>query len=229
MISTATLAQIIIMDADSGIASLLQLNLQSEGYGVDLIGDLRALESVDIAAYQLLIADIPDAVRAAAVIRAIKQRQPSISIIYCSGAAQGSAAAAVLDAGADDCVSKPFSLRELLARIRALLRRRMFSPPEANVLRFAALTLDLDARTAYSDSARLDLSVTEQALLELLMRADTYLSRADILAALWPDYDGSNPRVVDTNISRLRRKLACVGLTITNRSGVGYRLAQAEK
>ena len=227
MISKVSICNLLIADVDSGVASTLRLNLHSEGYAVDYQSDIETIENINLSAYCLLIIDIPNIDRAATEISIIKHRYPSLNIIYCSAAATGAAVVSVLDAGADYCVSKPFSLREMLARVRALLLRRQVMPDHDsnNKLEYGALTLDLEGRVAYTAAGDIVLSVTELALLEMLMRADSYVSRNDILQTIWPESDGSNPRVVDTNISRLRRKLLPAGITILNRSGVGYRLA----
>ena len=219
MLPAASLANILIEDADGDVGDLLRLNLHSEGFAVEQTDCATVL---DLTPYRLVVIDIADLELGCNTIRVIKQKYPDLAVIYCSEQCRGAAVPAVLDAGADDCLPKPFSLREMLARIRALMRRS--AAPGTQVLELGALRLDLEAHTASTPEGDLMLSVTELALLKLLMRADDYLSRADILSQLWPDSDGGNPRVVDTNISRLRRKLAPAALTITNRSGIGYRL-----
>ena len=219
MIPSASLANILIVDADGDVGDLLRLNLHSEGFAVELT-DCPTV--IDLTPYRLMVVDISDLELGCNTIRVVKRHYPDLAIIYCSEHCRGAAVPAALDAGADDCLSKPFSLREMLARIRALMRRSTSAEPQS--LELGSLRLDLEARTASTPEGDILLSVTELALLELLMRATDYLSRADILRTLWPDSDGANPRVVDTNISRLRRKLAPAHLTITNRSGIGYRL-----
>lgn len=134
-----------------------------------------------------------------------------------------------LDAGADDSVRKPFSLREMLARVRAVMRRRRrdTSVSNANIIKFKTLTVDLQRREALVENVSAGLSNTEFAILEMLLRnTGSYTSRIEIFKSVWPDGIGANERIVDTNISRLRRKLGNLGQCIVNRSGLGYMIAE---
>lgn len=140
-----------------------------------------------------------------------------------------------LDAGADDCLAKPFSLRELMARIRAVMRRRRKLGTAAvsetsPVTNFKGLTLDTERQSAIVDGNIIALSKTEFAILALLLKnAGVYTSRIEIFRTVWLDATGANERIVDTNISRLRRKLGTLGTHIVNRSGLGYMLTDPEK
>ena len=128
-------------------------------------------------------------------------------------------------------MSKPFSLREMLARVRAVMRRRrrdQAAKPDTNIINFKSMTVDLTRKEAYISGKPAGLSNTEFAILELLLRnMSSYTSRIEIFRTVWPSGVGSNERIVDTNISRLRRKLGTVvGACIVNRTGLGYMITE---
>lgn len=134
-----------------------------------------------------------------------------------------------LDAGADDYIPKPFSARELVARVKSVLRRRkmMARRRMSSVTTYQSLSIDIGSGIARIDGAQLKLSRTEFLILALLLRnRSRFFSRADILNEAWDDTDASagevNERTVDTNISRLRKKLGEYGSHIINRQGHGY-------
>ncbi|MBN1564075.1 MAG: response regulator transcription factor [Anaerolineae bacterium] len=137
-----------------------------------------------------------------------------------------------LEVGADDYLTKPFSMRELLARIHAMLRRvelieqtlQADRSPQAALLTHANLTLDPDAHRATIDDVSLDLSPTEFALLYLLLRnPGRAFSRAYLLDAVWREAYVSGDRSVDNAVLRLRKKLGDLGEALETVWGVGYR------
>ncbi|MDE6120975.1 MAG: response regulator transcription factor, partial [Muribaculaceae bacterium] len=133
-----------------------------------------------------------------------------------------------LDAGADDYLVKPFSLREMVARVKSVLRRHKApSTPTAQTITFENMSVDLTTQTVKIDGIPVGLSRTEYAILELLVRnIRTYVSRIEIHRSVWKDDTaGINERIVDTNISRLRKKLGALGAHIVTRSGHGYMLS----
>ena len=231
MIAQPSLGSILIIDDDERIADLLLLNLGSEGYAVRHIKEAADATPVALAGVQLIIVDaMAQHYNGVDLIKTLKSTPATahIGIIFYSHINSERTIIDVLDAGADDCLSKPFSLRELMARVRSVMRRRRSqSVPEAssNVLRFRGLALDLERQTVTIDGSVVALSKTEYAILALLLRnANVYTSRIEIFRTVWTEATGSNDRIVDTNISRLRRKLGELGANIVNRSGLGYML-----
>ena len=128
--------------------------------------------------------------------------------------------------GADDYIVKPFSLRELIARVKSVLRRHG-NNNRASLLTFLNLSLDATSQTVKIDGKPLALTRTEYAILHLLIKnVDSYVSRIELHHKVWPDSTaGTNERIVDTNISRLRKKLGELGNNLINRSGHGYMLS----
>lgn len=226
-----SLGRVLIIDDDSHIAELLRLNLASEGYSVTTYA-----KAADVAAGQLVDVHliIIDALRqqysGIDFIRTVKASTATaqIGIIFYSKFDNERTIIDALDAGADDCIAKPFSLRELMARIRAVMRRRRRQNPAAEPTAntsFKGMTIDTDTQAAIIDGEPISLSKTEYAILSLLLKnIGVYTSRIEIFRTVWPDAAGANERIVDTNISRLRRKLGDIGANIVNRSGLGYML-----
>lgn len=233
MYSQASLGNILIVDNNESTADFLRLNLKSEGYSVDIEPSTANVDSERLGNTHIVIVDgsgqQPDGCE---LIRSIRQSPEGAStgIIFCSDFDSERTLVSALDAGADDCIRKPFSLRETLARVRAIMRRRhREAPPQPSdgIIRFKELEVNVRKHSATLNGADIKLSNTEFAILRLLLRNKAaYTSRVAIFKAIWPDNNGANERIVDTNISRLRRKLGPLGPSIVNRSGLGYILAE---
>lgn len=130
-----------------------------------------------------------------------------------------------LNAGADDYIVRPFSLREMLARVRSVLRRHRNMAPAANLrtIEYRTLILNIDSHGLLIDGESVSLSPTEFSILTLLLRSrNKMFTREEIFAAAWPGEVFNNPRLVDVNISRLRKKLSAYSRNLVNKSGLGY-------
>lgn len=232
MYSPASLGNILIVDDDESIVELLSLNLRSEGYSVNVVDSTAKVTPQSLQGTHLMIVDCarqePSGCGLIETLKATPQGA-AVGMIYYSEYQNERVLIDALDAGADDSVRKPFSLREMLARVRAVMRRRRrdTSVSNANIIKFKTLTVDLQRREALVENVSAGLSNTEFAILEMLLRnTGSYTSRIEIFKSVWPDGVGANERIVDTNISRLRRKLGNLGQCIVNRSGLGYMIAE---
>jgi len=132
-----------------------------------------------------------------------------------------------LEAGADDVVVRPFFPRELALRVRALLRRAEGERPSAEPpLAYGPITLDTGRRSVHADGEAVSLTEIEFALMTLLLRRPSHVfTRDEILAQLWPEGPARTPRVVDTHVKGIRRKLGDAAWVVESLHGVGYRLA----
>jgi DNA-binding response OmpR family regulator len=222
--------RILLVEDERGIADFVERALRSQGHDVDVAsdgpeGEDRALEGD----HDLVILDVMLPGRSGIdVLERIRRAKPVLPVILLTARAQVADKVRGLDAGATDYVTKPFSVEELLARVRAHLR----TPAQATATRLgtAGIELDLVRRTVARDGEPVHLSAKEFDLLAyFLSHPGSALSRERILAAVW-DYDhdpGTN--IVDVYVGYLRRKLGrdgCPAPIETVRS-VGYRLREA--
>lgn len=201
--------QILVVEDEQKVAAFLRQALAEAGYAVSVAHDgARGLHLAQVSDFDLIVLDrlLPqvNGLEFCRTLRGLKSETPILMVT-----ARGSLEDKVLglDSGADDYLTKPFSLDELLARVRALLRRRS-GPSASLVLTVEDLTLDTQTRIARRGSKQFELSAREYALLEYLMRHPRRpVSRAMIAEHVWGfDFDsGSN--VIDVYVSYLRRKI----------------------
>ncbi|KOX17727.1 response regulator transcription factor [Nocardiopsis sp. NRRL B-16309] len=228
--STST-ATVLIADDDRAIRESLERALQLEGYTVRTAADgVQALATVHADPVDLLILDVMmpgvDGLGVARVLRAEKDRTP---ILMLTARVETPDRVAGLDAGADDYLAKPFELEELLARLRALLRRSAHVTEEGveeGPLRVGELRLDPLARRVWRGEREIELSKTEFDLLELLVRNHgIVLDHATIYDRIWGYDFGPESKNLAVYISYLRRKLEDGGPPLIQTvRGVGYTL-----
>lgn len=232
MTADAAIGHILVVDDEKYISDLLKYNLEAERYGVTVVTRAADVPSIDLVPFHLIIADaMGQSFSGMDMLRAIKDNPATsyIPVVILSHSDSQDDIIDALDNGADDYILKPFSLRELMARIRSVLRRRqaMTAPRAATRLQFRGLSVDLVRRQAFSsDGSPLNLTKTEFAILSFLLKnRNTFFNRAQIYDQVWRDQERpANDRIVDTNISRLRKKLGDVAEGLVNRTGQGYAL-----
>lgn len=221
---SSSLGNILIVDDDINVVGLLQVNLRSEGYSVESVSSASEVDIDMLDGINLVIVDaMGQEYNGMDLIRSIKGSDNGIGVIFYSQFDSDRNIIEALDAGADDCILKPFSLRELVARVRSVMRRysRRTMSSSRKLLTFKNLSADTSTNVVTLDGQPLPLSKTEFAILIILLKnVNTYVSRIEIYRSVWGD--GANERTVDTNISRLRKKLGSVGEFLVNRSGLGY-------
>ncbi len=225
---------LLLIEDEERLATSLKAGLEEEGYIVDVAADGIEGESMGLAnAYDALIVDwrLPDR-DGKTVIEHLRAARRPYPILMLTALDDVEHRVAGLDAGANDYLPKPFKFEELLARLRALLRRPPLATQE-QVLRLGDLELDTRRREAILGSERLDLRPKEYALLEDLLRhPDEVLSRTVIAERVWGDPYYVSDNVIDVTISSLRQKLADAQPSVRGKQvlrietvrGVGYRL-----
>ena len=220
------MSRILIVEDDASVARFLQQALQEAGYHTSSCGN--GAESLDLAGgeFDLILLDVMlPGMDGYEVCSRVRERGVTTPILFLTARDHTDDKVRGLDAGGDDYLVKPFPLSELLARVRALLRRR--SPNHSPQLRVGDLVLDPAARKARRGSQSITLSSTEYALLELLMKnAGRVLTRSVLLEKVW-DYDfAGQDNVLDVYISYLRSKIdkGQAQKLIHTVRGVGYRL-----
>jgi two-component system, OmpR family, response regulator AdeR len=220
-------ALILIVEDEPHIAQVLELYLRRDGFRTEHASNGKmALEMHRLAQPDLLLLDIglPE-MDGLEVLRRIRSHA-NTPVIFLTAKAEDLDKLLGLSLGADDYVVKPFNPQEVLARVKAVLRRAAALAPVPNVLRLGSLEVDTVAVAAKVHQQRLDLTLTEFRLLETLMRApNKTFSRSSLFEAVLPESDALE-RVIDMHFSNLRKKLEKAGekhLLETVR-GVGYRL-----
>ena len=226
-------ARILVVEDEPAISELLAVNLRHFGYVVSAVADsASAVEALAQSVPDLMILDwmLPDESGVDLAKRLRQQaRTRELPIVMLTARAQEGDKLSGFDAGVDDYLTKPFSTRELLARIKAILRRNV---PElaADPIEIAQLRIDPDAFRVSTRAQTIDLSPTEFRLLHCLMRnADRVLSRSRLLDLVWGGEVYLEERTVDVHIRRLRQALQATGhdrLVETVRGG-GYRFLPA--
>ncbi len=231
MSATPSMGHILIVDDDNNITELLGVNLRSEGYSVDIIECAEQLDRSSLGETRLVIVDaMQQPYSGMDLIFDLKDdpQTEHVGIILYSSFKSERMVIDALDAGADDYIVKPFSLRELIARVKSVLRRHTARPAKGgNIVTFQNLTVDLTTQSVKLDGQPVTLSKIEYSILTLLLKnVDNYVPRIEIHRRVWSDDTaGANERIVDTNISRLRKKLGELGNHIVNRSGHGYMIS----
>ena len=230
--TSPTIGTVAIIDDDSAIRNSLSRALRIENYNVELFEDGgSALRAIQLKAPDAIILDLqlPD-VDGLEVCRRIRRAGDPTPILMLTARNAVNDRVEGLDVGADDYLVKPFDLPELLARLRALLRRRVIVEGDENVLRFEDVTLNASTREVFRGERRVELTKIEFELLELfLQHPRQVLTREQILDLVWGyDFDsGTNSLAV--YIGYLRRKLeeGGEGRLIQTVRGVGYSLRSA--
>ncbi|MEU8619154.1 response regulator transcription factor [Streptomyces sp. NPDC048623] len=218
--SDAEETRVLVVEDDRGIAESLVRGLRQAGYGVEGVRTGRAALSAPTPDVVLLDLGLPD-IDGVEVCRRLRARSDT-AIIAVTARGEEADRVVALDEGADDYLVKPFGLAELLARIRAVLRRRR--PAEPELLRHGPLTLDLRTRQVAVEGRAVALTPKEFAILECLA-ADPgrVVSRQQILERAWDAHWYGPTKVLDVHVAALRRKLRAPGLVETV-YGQGFRL-----
>ncbi|MFC9647906.1 MULTISPECIES: response regulator transcription factor [unclassified Streptomyces] len=216
--------RLLIVEDEKRLAVSLAKGLRAEGFAVDVVHDgLEGLHRAGEGVYDLVVLDIMlpgmNGYRVCAALRAAGHDVPILMLTAKDGEydeAEG------LDTGADDYLTKPFSYVVLVARVKALLRRRG-SSGASPVLRIGRLTVDTATRRVFRDGTEVALTAKEFAVLEqLAVRAGEVVGKPEILEHVWDfAYDG-DPNIIEVYISALRRKLGAAAIQTVR--GAGYRL-----
>lgn len=217
------------------MCEILKYNLEKDGYEVDYaLGGEEAL-TMDLPSYSLFILDIMmDNISGFDLAKRLKNNTATENkpIIFCSALNDEEDTVMGLNIGADDYITKPFNVSEVLARVRAVLRRshisdqiiynRSQSGHEPDIA-FKTLRVDRNEKISYLNGEPLDLTKTEfEILLFFMTHRNRIYSRQEIIKSVWPDDVVVTNRTIDTNIARLRKKLGEYGNNIITRLGFGY-------
>ena len=221
---------ILVVDDEETLCEALRFNLESEGYSVDVAFSAEEALTLDLAGYDIFILDIMMGdISGTQLARIIKTNPATAStpIIFCTAKDSEEDMINGLDLGADDYIMKPYSLKAVSARIRAVLRRADAASAkpwaEAEKIEYQGLTVIPGMKLCIVDGTNVKLPKKEfEILLRLLSRRGYIFSREELMKEIWPDEVVVLDRVVDVNITRIRQKIGRYGRNIVTRSGYGY-------
>ncbi|WP_433726394.1 response regulator transcription factor [Nocardia sp. CA-129566] len=219
-------ASVLVVDDEPNILDLLSAALRMSGFDVHTAASgLEALAAAAQRPPDIVVLDVmlPD-LDGYAVARRLRESGNQVPVLFLTSRDAVEDRIAGLTAGGDDYVSKPFSLEEVVLRLRAILRRTQGEESDGRVLRYADLELDVDAHTAHRAGEEIWLSATEFSLLRyLVVNAEKVVSKQQIIDRVWSADSGRDSRVVETFISQLRRKVDARNPPLIHTiRGVGY-------
>lgn len=224
--------RILVVDDEESLCEIIKFNLEREGYDVDVAYSAEEALSMNLALYDLAILDVMmDELSGFGLARILRKRPDTVAlpIIFCSALDGVNDKLKGFDVGADDYIAKPFSVAELVARVRSVLRRtakRVVVEEQNNeegVLTFQGLVVNTLNKTCSVDGVEVSLTRKEFDILSLLLaNRGTILSRERIMRKVWSDEVVVLDRTIDVNITRMRKKLGEYGSYIITRTGYGY-------
>ena len=216
--------KILVVDDEPDLREILQINLENAGYEVDTAESAEEALQLLSPHHRLLLLDVMlggmSGFQLAEHLRKVLHNP--IPIIFLTAKDTERDMLTGFSAGGDDYMAKPFSLHELLARVKAVVRRTQ-GEPERALLRAGSLTIDFEKKLVLAAGEALKLSPKEFGILSLLARyPGRVFSREEILAEVWHGETYVLDRTVDVHIARIRRKLGTEAVRLTNRQGYGY-------
>ena len=229
--------RVLVVDDEESLCEILKFNLEREGYIVTTVLSAEEALALNLADFDLMILDIMMGELSGFGLARILRKRPETAetpIIFCTALDSEADKIKGLDIGADDYISKPFSLAEVMARVRSVLRRSKRplaneSPVEEepkdndSSIRFETLVVNNRDKSCYIDNEEIQLTRKEFDILVLLLsNRGTILSREQIMKRVWSEEVVVLDRTIDVNITRLRKKLGIYGNHIITRTGYGY-------
>lgn len=222
--------RILVIDDEENLCEILKFNLETVGYEVDTAFSAEEALTMNIADYDLLLLDVMmgemSGFKMASILRSGKSTA-NIPIIFCTAKDAEGYILKGLELGADDYISKPFSVREVVARVKAVLRRSNNTANNVDVplsmLSYEGLKMDTFNKKIMVQGNEITLTRKEFEILRLLLEnPNVVLSREELLSKVWTGDVYVNDRTVDVHITRLRKKIAPYGEHIVTRQGYGY-------
>ena len=219
--------RILVVDDEEDLCEILKFNLEMEGYQVDTANSAEEALKLDLPSYNLLLLDVMmgeiSGFKMASMMKKNKDTA-GIPIIFITAKDTENDTITGFNLGADDYISKPFSLREVIMRVKAVLRRTAnVQTREQEQLQYQDLVIDIPKKKVTISGEEISLTKKEfEILLLLLQNQGRVFSREDILAKVWHDEVYVLDRTIDVNITRLRKKIGNYGKYIVTRLGYGY-------
>lgn len=221
-------SRILVVDDEQDLCEILKFNLETEGYVVETANSAEEAMTMDISSFNLLLLDVMmGEMSGFAMAKKLKENPmtANIPIIFLTARDTENDTVTGFNLGADDYISKPFSIREVLVRIRAVIRRTNETDDhtEPKILKYQGLEMDLDRKKVLIDGEDVPFTKTEFELLHLFLSEKGHVfSRQELIDKIWPKDVLVLDRTVDVNITRLRKKIGRFSKCIVTRLGFGY-------
>lgn len=218
---------ILVVDDEEDLCEILRFNLETEGYRVETAYSAEEAMTKDLASFDLLLLDVMMGGMSGFAMAQKVKAEPmtaSLPIVFLTARDSENDTVTGFNLGADDYISKPFSIREVLVRVRAVIRRTdEREKPQAAMLRYQGLELNLDKKTVTVDGEPVAFTKTEFELLRFLLdERGRVFSRQELIDRIWPKDVLVLDRTVDVNITRLRKKIGRFSKCLVTRLGFGY-------
>lgn len=221
--------RILVVDDEQDLCEILKFNLEIEGYNVDTANSAEEALGLDLSCYNLLLLDVMmGEMSGFALTRQLKadEKTQHIPVIFLTARDTENDMLTGFNIGADDYISKPFSIREVMVRVRAVLRRTVtvsIQDDAQPTLSYEGLKLNLNKKTVSVDGVDIPFTKTEFELLHtLLEQRGRVFSRQELINKVWPSDVLVLDRTVDVNITRMRKKIGRFSKCIVTRQGFGY-------
>lgn len=234
--------RLLLIDDEESICEILKYNLRKEGYEVDTAYSAEEALEKDLTVYDLFLVDIMmENLSGFDFAKRVRNNglTESAPIIFCSALSGEDDTVMGLNIGADDYITKPFKMSEVIARVNAVLRRMQMARKAAAAagtttetdsdqhlesrVTYQGLCIDPNEKVAYLDNERIPLTKTEfEILYFFLTHRNRIYSRQEIIRRVWADDVVVTARTIDTNITRLRKKIGAYGNNMETRQGFGY-------
>jgi len=220
-----TIPKILIVDDEKDLCEILQFNLESEGFQTEIVYSAEDALNKPLEEFDLILLDIMmggiSGYKLADILR--RNMHISVPIIFLTAKSSENDIITGFNVGGDDYIKKPFSIKEVIARIKAVLKRGKAQPSLSHILQCDELKLDLQRKNVAIGNENISLTRKEFEILALLLKHKAqYISRKEILDRVWSNDVIVTERNVDVNIARLRKKIGEYGNFIKGRSGYGY-------
>ncbi len=224
-----SIPKILIVDDEKDLCEILEFNLSSEGFETATAHSAEQALKKSLDEYDLILLDVMmgemSGYKMADKVR--KELHLSVPIIFMTAKTAENDILTGFNVGGDDYISKPFSIKEVVARIKAVLKRGRQEVISAKVFKLKGLELDVNSKTVTIDGAAINLTRKEFEIIALLLKHQgQYISRDEILNRIWSDDVIVTERNVDVNIARLRKKIGDYGKYIVGKSGYGYAIKE---
>lgn len=220
--------RILVVDDEQDLCEILKFNLETDGYTVEMANSAEEALEMNIESFNLLLLDVMMGGMSGFALAKQLKAEPAtkdIPIIFLTARDTENDTVTGFNLGADDYISKPFSIREVLVRVRAVLRRTAEhnGVPQSNVISYQGLELNLGKKTVSIDGEDIPFTKTEFEILHLLLdEKGRVFSRQELIDRIWPKDVLVLDRTVDVNITRLRKKIGRFSKCIVTRLGFGY-------